>query len=122
MDTGALGEGRVSILQTDGKSVPGFGLEDCDLLNGDHFDKVVSWKGREDVSSLAGQVVRLRLAMCGTKLYAFQFVALEAEQAAAMPVRQGIAPRNVDIAKLPAAFPAGSVEIPVPSATSKIPT
>ncbi|MGI8965042.1 MAG: hypothetical protein ACR2H1_03020, partial [Limisphaerales bacterium] len=74
VDTGALGEGRVSILDADGKSIPGFSLEDCDILNGDHFDKVVSWKSREDVSSLAGKVVRLRLAMRGTKLYAFQFV------------------------------------------------
>ena len=80
VDTGALGEGRVGILHEDGKPAPGFSLEECDLLNGDHFDKFVSWKSRADVSSLAGKAVRLRMAMRGTRLYAFQFNQREAGQ------------------------------------------
>ncbi len=74
LDTGAMGEGRVAILGVDGKAITGYELEQCDLLNGDYFDKVISWKGRKDVASLAGKAVRLHIKMRGTKLYAFQFV------------------------------------------------
>jgi len=74
LDTGAMGEGRVAILEADGKAIAGFELGQCDLLNGDHFDKVISWNGRKDVSSVAGKAVRLHMKMRGTRLYAFQFV------------------------------------------------
>jgi len=70
----------VGILHEDGKPAPGFSLEECDLLNGDHFDKVVSWKSRTDVSSLAGKAVRLRMAMRGTRLYALQSTSAKQER------------------------------------------
>ena len=34
---------------------------------------VMSWQGRNDVSRLAGQTVRLRFSMKNAKLYSFQF-------------------------------------------------
>ncbi len=74
VDTGAMGEGRVAIQEPDGKAIAGFELEHCDLLNGDHFDKVISWNGRKDVASVAGKAVCLHMKMRGTRLYAFQFV------------------------------------------------
>jgi len=35
--------------------------------------QVVTWRGKSDVSALAGKAVRLRIRMRSTKLYAFQF-------------------------------------------------
>jgi len=74
VDTGGMGEGRVGILKADGTPLPVFTIQDCDIVNGDWFDKVVTWKrGNSDVSSLSGQAVRLRFEMRGATLYAFQF-------------------------------------------------
>lgn len=72
-DTGAAGEAHVGILREDGTSHESFDIADCDVLNGDYFDKQVAWKGKSDVSALAGKPVRLRFKMRGAALYAFQF-------------------------------------------------
>jgi len=83
VDTGAMGDGRVSILKPDGTPYPGFEAKDCDIVNGDWFDKIVGWsRGKNDVSSLAGKPVRLRFEMRGATLYAFQFVRAEDSAAA----------------------------------------
>ncbi|MDO8587009.1 MAG: hypothetical protein Q7T82_08205 [Armatimonadota bacterium] len=75
VDTGGMGEGRVAFLTADGKPLPGFDTKDCDIVNGDWFDKTVSWnRGKNDVSSLAGKPVRLRFEMRGAVLYALQFI------------------------------------------------
>jgi hypothetical protein len=75
VDTGGMGEGRVGILDADGKPIPGFQVRDCDIVNGDWFDKIVSWnRGKNDVSSLAGKTIRLQFDMRGATLFAFQFV------------------------------------------------
>ena len=73
VDTGGMGEGRVGILKADGTPLPVFTIQDCDIVNGDWFDKVVTWKEKSDVSSLSGQAVRLHFEMRGATLYAFQF-------------------------------------------------
>ena len=73
LDTGALGSARVEILDGQGRVVPGFGREDSDPINGNYVERVVSWKGERDLSSLAGEPIRLRFIMRSTKLFAFQF-------------------------------------------------
>lgn len=78
-DTGAMGEGRVAILDAYGKPIPGFEMKDCDIVSGDWLDKIVSWShGKNDVSSLAGKTIRLQFDMRGATLYAFQFVNAQA--------------------------------------------
>jgi len=42
-------------------------------VNGSYVDVVVSWRGRRDLSALAGRAVRLRFVMRGAKPYSFQF-------------------------------------------------
>jgi hypothetical protein len=74
LDTSGVGEARVGILKADKSSIDGFKVSECDLMNGDYLDRKVTWKKKSDVSSLAGQPVRLQFEMRGTKLYAFQFV------------------------------------------------
>lgn len=73
VDTSAVGDARVEILGADGEPVAGFALADADMIQGNFLRKVVTWRGRSDVSGLAGQPVQLRLVMRAAKLYAFQF-------------------------------------------------
>jgi len=67
------GTASVEIRDEAGKPVPGFALAECDAIGGNCVAKVVTWRGRSDVSALAGKVVRLHLRMRATKLFGFQF-------------------------------------------------
>lgn len=65
---------RVGIVKADGSAIPGFSLADCDPIQADAVNHIVTWKGRSDVSGLAGQPVRLQFDLSpSSKLYAFQF-------------------------------------------------
>jgi hypothetical protein len=71
--TSAPGGIRAEIQTADGKPIPNFALDDCREQIGNEIDRIVAWKGGDDVSSLAGQPVRLRFAMKDADLYALQF-------------------------------------------------
>lgn len=73
LDTGGGGAGRVEILDAGGRPVPGFSMLEADTLNVNNVRTAVTWKGKTDVSALAGQVIRLHFRMRSAKLYAFQF-------------------------------------------------
>ena len=66
-------EGRlaVEILDQQGRPIPGFGKDHCDILRGDAIRHTVSWRGKSDVRQLAGKTVQLRFYLCGAKLYSF---------------------------------------------------
>jgi hypothetical protein len=65
--TSAAGQLRVELQNNDGTPIPGFTLDDCDPIWGDHIARVVTWKGGSDLSSLAGKPVRIRFAMEGCR-------------------------------------------------------
>jgi hypothetical protein len=65
---------RVELQDANGKPLPGFTLEDCTPITGDFIDHRVSWKGG-DLSSLAGNAVRLWVELKEAALYSFQFQA-----------------------------------------------
>lgn len=71
--TSAAGSVRVEIQDASGQPRPGFTLADCDDLFGDALDRRVTWKGQADVSSLAGQPVRLRFVLADADLFALRF-------------------------------------------------
>ena len=72
--TSAAGKVRVEILDAaTGQALPGWTLEDCDKIYGDHLDCKVSWKGQTDVSALAGKPIVLRFVMSEADLYALIF-------------------------------------------------
>ena len=73
VDTSAVGDVRVEMLDAAGKPVPGFSLADADMIQGNFLRKAATWRGSSDVSCLAGKAVRLRFVMRAAKLYAFQF-------------------------------------------------
>ncbi|MHC4755344.1 MAG: hypothetical protein ACYTBP_09385, partial [Planctomycetota bacterium] len=55
------------------KNVRNYSIAHCDPVMTDSVRQVVTWKGNPDVGNLAGKVVRLRIEMQNTKLYAFEF-------------------------------------------------
>jgi hypothetical protein len=73
VDTGALGQLRVGLLDADGKELPGFGADECGVIRTNSTHAEVSWKNRGDVSSLAGQAVKLSLRGAHAKLFSFRF-------------------------------------------------
>ena len=71
--TSAAGSLRIEIQDSNGQPVSGFALADCPELYGDSIDQVVSWEKGSDVSSLAGEALRLRIVMKDADLYSMQF-------------------------------------------------
>jgi hypothetical protein len=72
---------RVAILNADGSERKGFGLEDCDPIQGDFLQKAVTWKGKANIANSAN--VRLKMRLQNADLYALQF----ADQVIELPNR-----------------------------------
>ncbi len=73
IDTGSMGTAFVELQTPDGKPIPGFAFADCEEVGGNFIDQCVYWKGKADVSSLAGRSVQIHIRLKRAKLYAFQF-------------------------------------------------
>ena len=73
MDAGAGGSVRVALLDPEGEPIPGYGLDDSDVLKGNSVRRLVTWRKGPDVSALSGQPLRLNWKLRDVKLYAFQF-------------------------------------------------
>lgn len=71
--TSGAGSVRCEIQDAAGKPVPGFALEDCDEIYGDHVGRAVSWKGKTDVAALNGKPIRLRFVLKDADLYSLCF-------------------------------------------------
>lgn len=71
--TSAAGQMLVELQDAAGEPVPGYTLEDCEPIYGDHISRVVKWKNGADVSALAGQPVQLRFVMEDADLYSLKF-------------------------------------------------
>jgi hypothetical protein len=75
--TSAAGGVRVEIQREDGTTVEGYALDDCVEQIGNELDRRVTWKrdggATSDVSSLAGESVRLRFQLIDADLYAMRF-------------------------------------------------
>ena len=61
---------KVEILDENGDAVPGYAEADCDLLQGDSVDQIVTWGPQVELPSLAGPL-RLRFVMQNASLYSF---------------------------------------------------
>jgi hypothetical protein len=68
---------KVGIEEADGKPIPGFTVEDCQMQIGNEIDRKVTWKSGTDVSALAGKPVRLRFVMRDADLYSIKFEGAE---------------------------------------------
>ena len=71
--TSAAGSVRVEIQDAAGEAISGFSLADSVEQIGNEIERVVLWKNGSDVSSLAGQPVRLRFVLKDADLFAYRF-------------------------------------------------
>lgn len=64
---------RIELQDANGEPLPGFTLEDCEPIWGDHISRIVKWKTGDEVSALARQPVRLRVEMSDADLFSIRF-------------------------------------------------
>jgi hypothetical protein len=74
LNLASTGSTRVAILDQAGQPIAGFTTTDCDPIQADSTRHIVTWNGNSDVSSLAGQVIRVRFEMLNAKIFALQFM------------------------------------------------
>ena len=72
--TSGAGSVQVEITDQNGNPISGFTLDDCPEIYGDDIEKVVEWNSHSDLSSLAGQPVRLRFLLKDADLYSISFL------------------------------------------------
>ncbi len=77
-DTGGGGWIKVELVREHGHEIwgyriNGFALDECDPVVCNATSRTVTWQGKSDVSSLAGQPVRMHVRMRSAKIYAFEF-------------------------------------------------
>jgi hypothetical protein len=71
--TSAAGGIKIEIQDYTGNPIPGYSLAEAVEIIGNEISRAARWKSGSDVSSLAGQTVRLKFVMKDADLYAFQF-------------------------------------------------
>lgn len=73
VDTGALGQLRVGLLDADGKTISGFAADDCNVLRINSTRAEVSWAASSNLTALKGREVMLMFTGSRAKLYSFRF-------------------------------------------------
>jgi hypothetical protein len=71
--TSAAGQMRAELQNAEGKPLPGFMLDDCEPIYGDHITRRVKWKNTPDLAAHAGKSVRLRFEMSDADLFSMRF-------------------------------------------------
>jgi len=72
--TEASGSVRVGLLDGKGNPIPGYDMEACVPIRGDHTEYTVSWHEENDLKNLEKKPVKLAVKMRNASLYAFQFL------------------------------------------------
>ncbi|MBF0567731.1 MAG: hypothetical protein HQK95_02570 [Nitrospirae bacterium] len=71
------GEIRIEIIELRPKfeiqPFKGFSIDDCDPVRGNSMWRPVSWKGTEELSTLAGKIVRIRFLLIRSRIFAIKF-------------------------------------------------
>ena len=68
----AVGQVRVALLDENGQALAGFDLNDCDPIQTDSTEVIATWNGQQDISTHAGQTVRIKFELQNAKLFAFE--------------------------------------------------
>jgi hypothetical protein len=69
----SYGKLKVEILNIQGRALSGYKIIDCDNFSGDEIRHEVTWKGKGDLSGLAGKPIRLKFYLQNAALYSFHF-------------------------------------------------
>ncbi len=71
--TSAAGSVKVELLDINGEKIKGFELENNNELIGNEIEKLVTWKGNPDLTSLNNRPIRLHFVMKDADLYSIRF-------------------------------------------------
>ncbi len=71
--TAIAGYIRIEAVGSDGKALPGRSFNDCDYLNGDHIDRIVTWNGQSDIGYSEGAPVTFRFRLRSAELFSVEF-------------------------------------------------
>lgn len=71
--TSAAGEIKFEIQDENGVPVPGYTLDDSQTIIGNEIERLVLWNGKEDLQSLVGKTIRLRIYMKDADLFSLRF-------------------------------------------------
>ncbi|RIH67058.1 hypothetical protein D1164_01090 [Mariniphaga sediminis] len=71
--TSAAGEIKFEIQDQDGKPIPGYTLEDSQVIIGNEISRIVSWKNSGNLKKLNSKIVRLRVYMKDADLFSIRF-------------------------------------------------
>lgn len=71
--TKVAGYVQVEAQDAKGKTLPGRSFADCDPINGDSLEHLVTWRGQADLGHKPGQPVKLRFRLRYAKLFSVKF-------------------------------------------------
>ena len=71
--TKATGFIKVEVVGEDGNTVPKRSFADCDPINGNDLNRVVTWKGDSDIKIPENAPVKLRFQLTRTDLFSVSF-------------------------------------------------
>ena len=71
--TSAAGEIRIELLDERDDVIPGYSKEDCDSIVGDEISRGVTWHGRGDLSSIEGQIVKMKFYLKDADVFSFRY-------------------------------------------------
>ena len=71
--TSAAGSIRCEIIDSEGNALPGYTMEDCDEIYGDHIERPVAWNTITELRHLAGTPIQIRFELKDADLYAIRF-------------------------------------------------
>jgi hypothetical protein len=63
---------RIEVLDNSGRALPGFGLDDCRVMQIDGVNQPVSWNENASLDSLKDRPVRLRFHLENVRLYSYR--------------------------------------------------
>lgn len=73
--TSAIGGLRIELQYPNGDPIDGFTLAEADEMFGDDISRVVTWRGKGDLSHLEGRALRLHFVFKDAEVYSFRFAA-----------------------------------------------
>ncbi len=73
VDTGAIGEMRIGLLDAEGREIPGFAASTCDAIRINSTHAVVAWKGTPNLAELRGNQVQVVISGSRAKLFSLRF-------------------------------------------------
>jgi hypothetical protein len=71
--TSAAGSVQVELQDAQGAPLPGFALDDSEIMYGDSLEQPMLWKNSPDLGAWAGTPVRLRFVLKDADLFSQRF-------------------------------------------------